>query len=78
MIRRVSPNLAKARKHYTHARGRRVSRTAERAARRYDIRPGVTGEDAEYVAAEFLGLKLVPARTPGYAAIQGVSKVRII
>ncbi len=29
---------------------------------------GVTGEVAEYIAAEMLGLTLVPARTPGYDA----------
>lgn len=29
---------------------------------------GVTGEIAEYVAAELLGLELAPARTPGYDA----------
>ena len=31
---------------------------------------GVTGEVAEYLAAEALGLKLVRARTPGYDAIR--------
>ena len=31
---------------------------------------GVTGEVAEYVAAEVLGLKLAPARTAGYDAIR--------
>ena len=31
---------------------------------------GVTGEVAEYVAAETLGLKLAGARTPGYDAIR--------
>lgn len=31
---------------------------------------GVTGEVAEYVAAQILGLELVPPRTPGYDAIR--------
>jgi hypothetical protein len=31
---------------------------------------GVTGEVAEYVAAELLGLELAPARTAGYDAIR--------
>lgn len=31
---------------------------------------GVTGEVAEYVAAEMLGLELAPARTEGYDAIR--------
>ena len=31
---------------------------------------GVTGEVAEYVAAEVLGLELAPPRTPGYDAIR--------
>jgi hypothetical protein len=31
---------------------------------------GVTGEIAEYVAAELLGLELAPPRTPGYDAIR--------
>ena len=31
---------------------------------------GVTGEVAEYVAAQMLGLELVPPRTPGYDAIR--------
>jgi hypothetical protein len=31
---------------------------------------GVTGEVAEYVAAELLGLELAPPRTPGYDAIR--------
>ncbi len=31
---------------------------------------GVTGEVAEYVAAETLGLELAPPRTPGYDAIR--------
>lgn len=34
---------------------------------------GVTGEIAEYVAAELLGLELTPARTPGYDAIRRVN-----
>jgi hypothetical protein len=32
---------------------------------------GVTGEVAEYEAAEILGLTLVPARTVGYDALRG-------
>lgn len=40
---------------------------------------GVTGEVAEYVAAEALGLELAPARTEGYDAIrrEGKNKQRI-
>lgn len=42
---------------------------------------GVTGEIAEYVAAELLGLELAPPRTPGYDAIrrtpQGEQRVQI-
>jgi len=40
---------------------------------------GVTGEVAEHVAAEALGLELAPARTEGYDAIRsaGKSKQRI-
>lgn len=42
---------------------------------------GVTGEVAEYVAAELLGLELAPARTKGYDATRrnagGVSRVQI-
>lgn len=34
---------------------------------------GVTGEVAEYVAAETLGLELAPARTAGYDAIRAVA-----
>ena len=37
---------------------------------------GVTGEIAEYVAAEILGLTLVPARTVGYDALRGQDKMR--
>ena len=35
---------------------------------------GVTGEIAEYVAAETLGLTLVPARTVGYDALRGTDE----
>jgi hypothetical protein len=40
---------------------------------------GVTGEVAEYVAAEAMGLELVPPRMPGYDAIrhEGEEKIRI-
>jgi len=42
---------------------------------------GVTGEVAEYVAAELLGLELVPPRTAGYDAIRrtpaGTQRVQI-
>jgi hypothetical protein len=38
---------------------------------------GVTGEVAEYVAAETLGLTLVPPRTPGYDALQGAKRIQI-
>lgn len=38
---------------------------------------GVTGEVAEYVAAELLGLKLAPARTAGYDALRGEERIQI-
>jgi hypothetical protein len=38
---------------------------------------GVTGEIAEYVAAEILGLKLVPARTVGFDALRGSERIQI-
>jgi predicted secreted protein len=42
---------------------------------------GVTGEVAEYVAAETLGLELAPARTAGYDALrngpEGVQRIQI-
>lgn len=38
---------------------------------------GVTGEVAEYVAAEILGLDLAPARTPGYDALRGTERIQI-
>ena len=38
---------------------------------------GVTGEVAEVVAAETLGLTLVPARTVGYDALRGTERVQI-
>lgn len=42
---------------------------------------GVTGEVAEYVAAEILGLELVPPRTAGYDALRktiaGVERIQI-
>jgi hypothetical protein len=38
---------------------------------------GVTGEVAEYVAAEILGLTLAPARTPGYDALRGTERIQI-
>jgi hypothetical protein len=38
---------------------------------------GVTGEIAEYVAAEILGLTLVPARTIGYDALRGTQRIQI-
>jgi len=38
---------------------------------------GVTGEVAEYVAAEILGLKLVAARTVGYDALRGTERIQI-
>ena len=37
---------------------------------------GVTGEVAEYVAAEILGLTLVPARTVGYDALRGTERIQ--
>lgn len=38
---------------------------------------GVTGEVAEYVASEILGLTLVPARTVGYDALRGNERIQI-
>ena len=38
---------------------------------------GVTGEIAEYVAAETLGLTLVAARNPGYDALRGTERIQI-
>jgi hypothetical protein len=38
---------------------------------------GVTGEVAEYVASEILGLKLVPARTEGHDALRGKERIQI-
>ncbi len=38
---------------------------------------GVTGEVAEYVAAETLGLKLAPPRTTGYDALRGTERIQI-
>jgi hypothetical protein len=38
---------------------------------------GVTGEISEYVAAETLGLTLVPARTVGYDALRGTERIQI-
>jgi hypothetical protein len=38
---------------------------------------GVTGEVAEYVAAETLGLNLVPPRTTGYDALRGSERIQI-
>ena len=38
---------------------------------------GVTGEVAEYVAAEILGLTLAPARTTGYDALRGTERIQI-
>ena|ERR1700752_3601211 len=38
---------------------------------------GVTGEIAEYIAAEKLGLRLTPARTEGHDALRGSEKIQI-
>jgi hypothetical protein len=38
---------------------------------------GVTGEVAEFVAAEELGLTLVSARTAGYDALRGTERIQI-
>lgn len=38
---------------------------------------GVTGEIAEYLASETLGLKLSPARNPGYDALRGAERIQI-
>ena len=38
---------------------------------------GVTGEVAEYIAADILGLTLVPARTVGYDALRGTERIQI-
>jgi len=37
---------------------------------------GVTGEIAEYIAAEKLGLRLTPARTEGHDALRGSERFR--
>jgi hypothetical protein len=38
---------------------------------------GVTGEVAEYIAAEHLGLTLAPPRTAGYSALRGEERILI-
>jgi hypothetical protein len=38
---------------------------------------GVTGEVAEYLASELLGLQLAPARTEGYDALRGKERIQI-
>ena len=38
---------------------------------------GVTGQVAEYVAADLLGLTLTPARTTGYDALRGTERIQI-
>lgn len=38
---------------------------------------GVTGEVAEYIAAELLGLKLTQARTVGHDALRGTERIQI-
>jgi len=38
---------------------------------------GVTGEVAEFIASEILGLNLVPARTIGYDALRGSERIQI-
>jgi hypothetical protein len=38
---------------------------------------GVTGEVAGYVASEWLGLQLAPARTEGYDALRGEERIQI-
>lgn len=38
---------------------------------------GVTGEIAEFIAAELLGLTLAPARTSGYDALRGTERIQI-
>lgn len=38
---------------------------------------GVTGEVAEYIAAEMLGLKLTPACTVGHDALRGTERIQI-
>jgi hypothetical protein len=38
---------------------------------------GVTGEVAEYIAAEILELDLVRARTPGHDALRGTERIQI-
>lgn len=57
------------------ARVREILAEVKRLAAEYYLltrKPlGVTGEVAEYVAAELLGLKLVPLRTAGHDAIRG-------
>jgi hypothetical protein len=38
---------------------------------------GVTGEIAEYLAAETLGLTLAPPRTTGYNAVRGAERIQV-
>ncbi|MDR3485700.1 MAG: hypothetical protein P4M05_12415 [Bradyrhizobium sp.] len=38
---------------------------------------GVTGEVAEYIAAETLNLQLAPPRTRGYDALRGMERIQI-
>lgn len=63
------------------ARVREILATVKPLAAEY-YRPtgkplGVTGEVAECVAAEILGLTLVPARTVGYDALRGTERIQI-
>ncbi len=63
------------------ARVREILKEAKRLAVEYyrlTGKPlGVTGEVAEYVAAETLGLKLAPPRTRGYDALRGTERIQI-
>jgi hypothetical protein len=63
------------------ARVREILGTVKRLAAEYyrlTKKPlGVTGEVAEYVAADLLGLELAPARTTGYDALRGTERIQI-
>jgi hypothetical protein len=65
----------------TEARVREILATVKPLAAEYyqlTCKPlGVTGEVAEYVAAEILGLTLAPARTTGYDALRGTERIQI-
>ena len=82
-VRFVSPSLYQQEREETSsvARVQEILSEAKRLAVEYyrlTGKPlGVTGEVAEYVAAEILGLKLSPPRTTGYDALRGSERIQI-